>query len=94
MFNTEVGGSGNAMQDYGRWNVRSQEDGKDPGYLCYYGKQNGIKVANGKQSFIICSQNNPFLHTSSKSEGMSLSYVSVHACFFLLHLICCKYVFF
>lgn len=30
MFNTEVGGSGTAMQDYGGWNVRSQ-DRKDQG---------------------------------------------------------------
>lgn len=31
MFNSEVGGSGTDMRNYGRWNVRSQEDGKDKG---------------------------------------------------------------
>lgn len=80
------------------WEVECEVPGgwKGPGYLCYCSKHNGIRVANGKQSFIICSQNNPFHHASRKSKGMSLLYVYMHACF-LLHSISAyssKYVLF
>lgn len=88
MLNPEAGGGGNAMQDF--WELECEVSGgwKGLGYLCYCSKCSGMRVTNGKQSFIICAQNNHFLYTSSKSKGLSLLDVYMHACLGLLGFFC------